>query len=262
MGTRLIYLLLFMAPQVLIYLYLRGRLPDPLDPGRARLVRVGLGAVFALFNLPWLIVGWRVLFAGSVWGVGRIPFTGPWIAWQLLGWIYCALVAVYVLGKGVWWLAGKLRGAWYVVAARALDSPAAHLTEPLTTHHALMSRRRFLARATYAYAGAGAALSGSGIWSAYQLPDVTRRTLVFPDLDLPGFARALELARQSPDFAQTGSGPLTRYRARFQLGDAARLREVFGVVGRSAATEILVDDQTWPYGRELWIPLVSFFINP
>src|SRR5690242_19141301 len=171
-----------MAPQVLIYLYLRGRLPDPLDPGRARLVRVGLGAVFALFNLPWLIVGWRVLFGGSVWGVGRIPFTGPWIAWQLLGWIYCALVAVYVLGKGVWWLAGKLRGAWYVVAARALDSPAAHLTEPLTTHHALMSRRRILARATYAYAGAGAALSGSGIWSAYQLPDVTRRTLVFPDL--------------------------------------------------------------------------------
>jgi hypothetical protein len=87
-------------------------------------------------------------------------------------------------------------------------------------------------------------------------------TLVFPNLDLPDFARALELARQSPEFRQTGTGALTRYRARFQLGDAARLREVFGVVGRSAATEILVDDQAWPYGRELWIPLVSFFINP
>jgi len=86
-------------------------------------------------------------------------------------------------------------------------------------------------------------------------------TLVFPDLDLPDFARALELARQSPDFSQTGSGPLTRYRVRFQIGDAARLRDVFSVVGRSADTEILVDDQTWPYGRELWIPLVSFFIN-
>jgi len=86
-------------------------------------------------------------------------------------------------------------------------------------------------------------------------------TLVFPDLDLPDFARALELARQSPDFSQTGSGPLTRYRVRFQIGDAARLRDVFGVFSRSAATEILVDDQAWPYGRELWIPLVSFFIN-
>ena len=44
------------------------------------------------------------------------------------------------------------------------------------------TRRRFLARATYTYAGAGAALSSYGIWSAYRLPQVTRRTLVFPDL--------------------------------------------------------------------------------
>ena len=87
-------------------------------------------------------------------------------------------------------------------------------------------------------------------------------TLVFPELDLPDFARALDIARQSPDFRQTGSGPLTRYSARFPIGDAARLRDVFNVVGRSAETEILVDDQAWPYGRELWMPLVSFFINP
>jgi len=45
-----------------------------------------------------------------------------------------------------------------------------------------ISRRRFLARATYAYAGAGAALSAYGIWSAYRLPQLTRRTLTFPDL--------------------------------------------------------------------------------
>ena len=87
-------------------------------------------------------------------------------------------------------------------------------------------------------------------------------TLVFPDLDLPGFAKALDVARQSPGFRQTGVGPLTRYHAKFLIGDAARLRDVFNVVGRSAETEILVDDQAWPYGRELWIPLVSFFINP
>jgi len=87
-------------------------------------------------------------------------------------------------------------------------------------------------------------------------------TLIFPDLDLPDFARALELARQSPDFHQTGSGPRARYRARFLVRDAARLRDVFNVVGRSPDTEILVDGEAWPYGRELWIPLVSFFINP
>src|SRR6266496_6067095 len=99
MTTRLIYLLLFVAPQILIYLYLRQRLPDPARPQRARVVRASLGALFAVLNVPWLFVGWRVLFGGSVWGVGRISFTGPWIAWQLLGWIFCALVALYLVGR-------------------------------------------------------------------------------------------------------------------------------------------------------------------
>jgi len=86
-------------------------------------------------------------------------------------------------------------------------------------------------------------------------------TLVFPDLDLPDFDHALELARQSSEFRQTGEGVLARYRARFQTADAARLRDVFNVVGRSPQTEILVDDRPLPYARELWIPLVGFFIN-
>jgi hypothetical protein len=86
-------------------------------------------------------------------------------------------------------------------------------------------------------------------------------TLVFSPLDAPDFPHALELARQSPDFSEAGTGTLIRYRARFLLADAARLREVFNVVGRAASTEILVDGQAFPYGRELWIPLVSFFIN-
>jgi predicted MPP superfamily phosphohydrolase len=182
MVTRLIYLLLFVAPQVLIYLYLRERLPDPARPQRARVVRGALGTLFAAFNIPWLLVGWRVLFGGSVWGVGRIPFTGPWIAWQLLGWIFCALVSLYLLGKVVWWLATNVRGAWYVVASDAGRSPDLHGEAPRTTPDAPLSRRRFLAKATYAYAAAGTALSASGIWSAYRLPEVTRRTLLFPDL--------------------------------------------------------------------------------
>lgn len=45
-----------------------------------------------------------------------------------------------------------------------------------------MSRRRFLARATYAYAATGLALTSYGIWDAKRLPLVTRRRLVFPDL--------------------------------------------------------------------------------
>jgi predicted MPP superfamily phosphohydrolase len=180
--TRLIYLLLFIAPQVLIYLYLRERLPDPTRPRQAHLVGVLLAAVFVAFNLPWLVVGQRVLFGGSMWGVGRIPFTGPWIAWQLLGWIYCVLVTVYLLGKGAWWLARKLRGERGAVPSAEPGEAALPRQEPLPALRSHMSRRRFLARATYAYAAAGTALSAYGIWSSYRLPEVTRRTLVFPDL--------------------------------------------------------------------------------
>ena len=38
-------------------------------------------------------------------------------------------------------------------------------------------------------------------------------TLVFPNLDDPDFPKALELARQSPDFREIGAGPAARYRA-------------------------------------------------
>ena len=183
MATRLIYLLLFLAPQVLIYLYLRERLPDPDRPHRAGVVRQALVVVFFVLNVPWLFIGARVLFGGSMWSIGRIPFTGPWMAWQLLGWIYGALVAVYVLGKAVWWVVTKVRGARYAVAVDAKGGSVAQREQPRTANRApVLSRRRFLARATYLYAGAGAALSAHGIWSAYRLPTVTRRTLSFPDL--------------------------------------------------------------------------------
>src|SRR5438094_8976871 len=124
--TRLIYLLLFIAPQVLIYLYLRERLPDPERPNQARRVRTVLAGLFMLFNLPWLYVGQRLLFGGSLWGVGRIPFTGPWIAWQLLGWIYCALVTLYFLAKA------SVRGSRELGAVLfGARKDAAHRDEPL-----------------------------------------------------------------------------------------------------------------------------------
>ncbi len=168
----LVYLLLFASPQLLLYLYLRERLPL----SRRR----WLALVFIVFNIPWLIVGVR-MFSGSLWGISRIPYIAPWIAWQLLGWIFCALVTVYLLGKGVWYLVLKVRGERYAVRGKP-EEPA---RSPLTAHRAPVTRRQFLARATYTYAAAGLGLSAYGIWSANRLPVVTRRTLVFPDLPLP-----------------------------------------------------------------------------
>jgi len=176
-----IYLLLFIAPQVLVYLYLRDRLPDPRQPRRAHAVRAALAAVFAVFNFPWIFVARRVLF-GTVWGLGRIPYLGPWIAWQMLGWIFCGLVTVYLLMKGTWWLWVRLRAAWGVVPRGAAADSASREGPPPTPPTPFFSRRQFLARATYTYATLGAAVSGYGIWSAYRLPVVTRRTLYFKDL--------------------------------------------------------------------------------
>jgi uncharacterized protein len=166
----LIYLLLFASPQLLLYLYLRDRLPLS--------ARRWLSVAFIVFNIPWLIVGIR-MFSGSLWGMSRVPYIAPFIAWQLLGWMFCGLVTLYLLGKGIWWLAMKVRGKWGAVRE------AADRKEPLPAPHSHLSRRQFLARATYAYAAAGLGVSAYGIWNAERLPSITRRTLVFPDLPLP-----------------------------------------------------------------------------
>ncbi len=162
----LIYLLLFASPQVLLFLYLRERLPLE--------ARRWLAGLFIAFNIPWVVVAVR-MFSGSLWGISRIPYIAPFIAWQFLGWLFCGLICLYLLFKGV-------RGAWYVVRGRLSAGSEQQSHAPCNTHHAPLSRRQFLARATYAYAAAGLGLSAYGIWSAERLPAVTRRTLVFDNL--------------------------------------------------------------------------------
>jgi hypothetical protein len=85
-------------------------------------------------------------------------------------------------------------------------------------------------------------------------------TLVFPSLDLPDFPQALEIARASAEYRETGAGTTFRHRARFWSGDAVRLRRLFEIVGRSDATDVLIDDRPVPYARELWLPLMWFLI--
>lgn len=85
-------------------------------------------------------------------------------------------------------------------------------------------------------------------------------TLVFPPLDVPDFELALKLARESAEFRETGSGDRHRYRARFWSSDAARLRDLFLIVGSSDASDVLIDDRPVPYARELWLPLVWFLL--
>ena len=85
-------------------------------------------------------------------------------------------------------------------------------------------------------------------------------TIVFPVLDTPDFEQALELARASAEYTTTGQGSSFRHRARFWPSEAVRLRDLFEIVGRFDATDVLVDDRPLPYARELWLPLIWFLI--
>lgn len=86
-------------------------------------------------------------------------------------------------------------------------------------------------------------------------------SLEFPRFDGADYARAVELARASSEYREFGSGEGIRHRARFYPQQAVRLRELFEIVGRFDACDVLVDDRPVPYARELWLPLMWFLIR-
>ena len=86
-------------------------------------------------------------------------------------------------------------------------------------------------------------------------------TLEFPRFDGPDYARALDLARASAEYREIGNAAALRHRARFYPQDALKLRDLFDIVGRYDATEVLIDDRPVPYARELWLPLMWFLIR-
>jgi hypothetical protein len=87
-------------------------------------------------------------------------------------------------------------------------------------------------------------------------------TVEFPDFEGPELDRAIDLARGSREYrTRTTVAGQTRHRARFFPEDAVRLRDLFEVVGRQDATDVLIDDRPVPYARELWLPLIWFLIR-
>jgi hypothetical protein len=81
-------------------------------------------------------------------------------------------------------------------------------------------------------------------------------TLEFPVFAGPDYPRAVEMAHGSAEYREIGAGDRLRHRARFYPQDAVRLRDLFDIVGRLDATDVLIDDRPVPYARELWLPLV------
>jgi hypothetical protein len=86
-------------------------------------------------------------------------------------------------------------------------------------------------------------------------------SLEFPRFEGPDYDRAVTLARASSEYREIGGGPAIRHRARFYPQEAVKLRDLFEIVGRLDACEVLVDDRPVPYARELWLPLIWFLIR-
>jgi hypothetical protein len=83
----------------------------------------------------------------------------------------------------------------------------------------------------------------------------------FPVFDGPDYARAVALARSASEYLEVRTQTALRHRARFFPQDVVKLRDLFDIVGRFDATDVLVDDRPVPYARELWLPLMWFLIR-
>lgn len=86
-------------------------------------------------------------------------------------------------------------------------------------------------------------------------------SLEFSRFEGPDYERAVEMARAAAEYKETGSGLALRHRARFYPEDAVRIRDLFEIVGRFDASDVLIDDRPVPYARELWLPLIWFLIR-
>jgi len=86
-------------------------------------------------------------------------------------------------------------------------------------------------------------------------------SVVFDDSGDEVVARAKRLSAQAASFSTFSEGSITRHRADFRTEQASILRDVASLVGARPGSEILVAGRKAPYGHELWIPLMSFFVK-
>ena len=86
-------------------------------------------------------------------------------------------------------------------------------------------------------------------------------SVVFDDSEDEAVSLAKRLSAQAASFSTFKEGSITRYRADFQTEQASVLLDVASLVGARPGSEILIAGKKAPYGHELWLPLMSFFVK-
>lgn len=85
-------------------------------------------------------------------------------------------------------------------------------------------------------------------------------TIVFPPFEGETYDRAVEMARTTSEYLESGTGDRRRHRARFRPDQVLALRDLWQLVGGQPAADVLLDDRPVPYARELWLPLLWYLI--
>lgn len=86
-------------------------------------------------------------------------------------------------------------------------------------------------------------------------------SIVFDDSEDDMVTKAKQISSRAASFTTFKEGSFTRHRADFQTEQASALRDVASLVGTRPGTEILIAGRKAPYGHELWLPLMSFFVK-
>lgn len=86
-------------------------------------------------------------------------------------------------------------------------------------------------------------------------------SVVFDDSDDAAVVEAKALGARAASFTTFQEGSMTRHRADFRSEHASLLRDLASLVAARPGSEILVAGKKAPYGHELWLPLMSFFIT-
>lgn len=92
-------------------------------------------------------------------------------------------------------------------------------------------------------------------------PRPFRIAVEFDAFEGPNYPRALALARRSEVYREQESYGVPRHSAGFDATQADVLRELYAIVGEITGTEVTVDGKRVPYARELWLPLMLFFVR-
>ena len=92
-------------------------------------------------------------------------------------------------------------------------------------------------------------------------PRPFRMGVTFEPFEGPDYARAVELARRSPVYRETGEASRLVHHAAFDSASAGLMHRLFELVGSRRGTEVLVDGRRVPYAREIWLPLFWLFVG-